>query len=425
MSGHDWRYWILLSRVRGLGDVGIRTVLQHFGSPEALFNADSHEIAAAGIPPKISTQIQTLEQNDGASVERELSEIEKFGARLVTFLDIEYPVLLKEIHNPPPALYVKGTIQPRDSLALSIVGSRRAGEEGLILARRMARALADRGLTIVSGLALGVDCAAHQGALLSEGGRTLAVLGNGLCQGPPRSNQSVADEVEKHGAILSEFPMMFPASKSTFPRRNRIIAGLSLGTLVIHAPERSGALITARYAREQGREVFAAPGRPTDLLSAGCNRLIADGAHMATSSDDVMNVLEDLVSRWRSRSEVSIPRLVEKRKTPPQAKPAPPPPRESTSGTAANLSENDSGGEADLPVRHPAQPNAARSATPRQKQPEQTLDERIIARLDAPTQADELAREFELTPSQLAVKLLQLEMAGRIQRLPGNRFVVV
>ncbi len=284
-----------------------------------------------------------------------------------------------------------------------MVGSRRATEEGCILARKLARGLAERGFTIVSGLAVGIDGAAHQGALAAEGGRTLAVLGNGLSLGPPAANRGLAEDVSRRGAVLSEFPMRMPASRSTFPRRNRIISGMTLGTVVVYAPEKSGALITARYAREQGREVFAMPGRPSDLLSAGCNQLIRDGAHMATCADDVINVLEDLVARWRSRAEIAVPRP--KPKPPEAPPPAPPPaaaPRESASAPVASRAEES-----------PALPP-----------PAGTVEERIVALLAAPVHVDDLARSLDLSPSQLATPLLKLELARRIQRLPGGRYVV-
>ncbi|MBE7560044.1 DNA-protecting protein DprA [bacterium] len=374
--------------------MGIRRLLAHVGSAENVFNAGPRELAEAGVPPEVSAQIQGAVARHGESVDEELAEIARLSVRLITFLDLEYPVLLKEIHNPPPLVYARGGLEPRDTLAVAMVGSRRATEDGCLLARRLARGLAERGFTIVSGLAVGIDGACHQGALQAEGGRTLGVLGNGLALGPPAANRMLGDEVVRRGAVLSEFPMRMPASRGSFPRRNRIISGMTLGTVVIQAPEKSGALITARYAREQGREVFAVPGRPTDVLSAGCNQLIRDGAHMATSADDVINVLEDLVARWRSRSEIAVPHPLPKPAPEPKAVPTPPPQQVRQ--------------EFSLPSPPPAD----------------SLEGRILALASEPVHVDDLARTLALSPPQLAVHLLQLEMARRIQRLPGGRYVV-
>jgi DNA processing protein len=387
MSSSDWRYWIQISQVKGLGEVGFGKLLHHFGSPETLFTAEPEEFVEAGIAPKLSARIQACFDQQSPEVEEELRLIEQQGARLITYFDLDYPVLLKDIHSPPPFIYIKGALEPRDTLAVSIVGSRRATREGRELARQLARGLADHGLTIISGLAIGIDGSAHEGALQAEGGRTIGVLGNGLCQGPPSANRQLSEQFDGQGAVISEFPMNFPASRTTFPKRNRIISGMSLGTIVINAPKRSGALITARFAREQGREVFAAPGRPGDVVNEGCNNLLRDGAHMAASVEDIMDVLADLISRWRTKSDVRAPQ------------PAPPP----ELPLLASIPKEDK-----PPPPPPPEPGS--------------LEEKVLALMQTAIHVDEISRQLEIPPSTMATTLLKLEMAGCIQRLPGNRY---
>ncbi|MEX2559999.1 MAG: DNA-processing protein DprA, partial [Pirellulales bacterium] len=208
--------------------------------------------------------------------------------------DGEYPRLLREIHDPPAVLYVKGRIAPADALAVAIVGSRHGTHYGIAQAERLASSLAHAGLTIVSGLARGIDAAAHRGAL-AAGGRTLAVLGSGILNVYPPEHQPLAVEVINSGALISEMPVHSAPSSASFPQRNRLISGLSLGVIVVEASDRSGALITARHAMEQGREVFAVPGRVDSRLSHGCHRLIRDGAKLVETADDVLEELGPLV----------------------------------------------------------------------------------------------------------------------------------
>jgi DNA processing protein len=226
------------------------------------------------------------------------ARVKEAGVGVIVWGDPDYPVRLQEIASAPPVLYVRGTLEREDEAAIAIVGARYATAYGEDIARELAAALASRGLTIVSGLARGIDAAAHRGAI-AGGGRTLAVLGSGLDQIYPPEHAGLADEVAAHGAVLSEFPLGTPPLRLHFPRRNRIISGLSLGVIVVEAGVGSGALITAHHALEQGRDVFAVPGRVHARYSEGCNRLIKAGAKLVESWEDV---LSELVPQLRQRA---------------------------------------------------------------------------------------------------------------------------
>ncbi|MFH1245230.1 MAG: DNA-processing protein DprA [Candidatus Omnitrophota bacterium] len=216
-------------------------------------------------------------------------------ARTISFQDADYPKNLKFIYHPPALLYIKGSILPDDSIALAIVGSRRATYYGLHNAEKLAFELASRGIVIVSGLARGIDSAAHRGAL-KAGGRTIAVLGSGLNRIYPAENAGLAEQISHHGAVISEFSPDSPPLRHNFPRRNRIISGLSLGVIVVEAAKRSGALLTANFALEQGREVFAFPGNIDSWTSCGTHGLIKQGAKLVESTEDIIEELEPLKS---------------------------------------------------------------------------------------------------------------------------------
>ncbi|NIA03581.1 MAG: DNA-protecting protein DprA, partial [Nitrospirae bacterium] len=214
---------------------------------------------------------------------------------MLTVLDEGYPVLLRQIENPSTVLYVRGEVRIDTTRTLAIVGTRRSSRYGRMIANKLAQDLARLGLSIVSGLAIGIDTASHKGAL--ENGRTIAVLGSGLAHIYPSSNTRLASQIcEQGGSLVSEYPLTTPPSKWTFPQRNRIISGLSRGVIVVEAPQRSGALITARLAMEQGREVFAVPGNATSTASAGTNALIKDGAKLVTCVEDVVSEFPDLAT---------------------------------------------------------------------------------------------------------------------------------
>jgi len=232
--------------------------------------------------------------------------------------DEGYPTNLKYIYDPPPALYIKGNIIPQDNIAIAIVGSRQASYYGLKNAQELAFELAAKGITIISGLARGVDSAAHRGAL-KAGGRTIAVLGSGLNMIYPVENKGLAEEISQNGAVISEFSQDTPPHRQNFPRRNRIISGLSLGVLVVEAAKRSGALITVGFALEQGREVFALPGKIDSFTSQGTHDLIKQGAKLVESTEDIIEELEPLrscqINQARSESKTKIePNLPEEEK---------------------------------------------------------------------------------------------------------------
>jgi DNA processing protein len=226
----------------------------------------------------------------------EVRRAEEQGVRILTVLDSEYPAVLKEIHSPPLALYVRGALESRDRHAVAVVGTRHPTHYGMETAGKLAFLLAQAGYTVVSGLALGIDTAAHEGALKAKG-RTLAVIGGGMEKLYPPSNAKLADAIAGSGAVLSEYPMARSPDKTTFPVRNRIVSGLSLGVLVIEAGRTSGALQTANQALEQGRAVFAVPGRIDSPASWGTHELIKNGARLVTGLEDILSEFEDLVAR--------------------------------------------------------------------------------------------------------------------------------
>jgi DNA processing protein len=227
-------------------------------------------------------------------VEEEIELCRREGIEILTESDPRYPRMLREIPDPPGVLFVRGALKPADTLAVGIVGTRHATQYGLRQAERLAGSLARAGLTIISGLARGIDAAAHRGAL-AAGGRTLAALASGVMNIYPPEHDKLAAEVAACGALLSEQPARAAPLGGTFPQRNRLISGLSLGVIVVEAPQRSGALITARHAMEQGREVFALPGNVDSRCSGGCHRLIRDGAKLIETADDVLEELGPLV----------------------------------------------------------------------------------------------------------------------------------
>jgi len=236
------------------------------------------------------------------SLNEELEAIEKLGVNIITVDDEQYPENLKHIYDPPKVLYVKGGFKPEDCFNIAIVGTRRASLYGQQNAERFAAELAERGFTITSGLARGIDTLAHKGAI-KRGGRTIAVLGCGIDIAYPPENKKLMEEIEKKGAIISEFPIGTPPLKYNFPIRNRIISGLSMGVLVIEAPEKSGALITVSYALEQGREVFSLPGRIDTPTSKGTLGLIKDGAKLVQTIDDILEELQSLPEKERKEHE--------------------------------------------------------------------------------------------------------------------------
>jgi len=305
MERADWAAWLALRRVPGVGNVVYRELLCRFSSPREALRASVAELRAAGVADGVAEQIAGFDE--WAAVDGELAALTKLGARLVTRTDPEYPERLAQIHDPPPFLYVHGGFASEDRLAVAIVGARSASRYGRDVARTLARDLAGCGLSVVSGLARGVDAQAHEAAL-EAGGRTIAVLGSGLDVIYPREHRALAERMAEHGAVVSEFALGSEPLAHNFPHRNRVISGLSLGTIVVEAGEKSGSLITARCALEQGREVFAVPGPITARSSRGPHGLIKDGAKLVENIDDVLSEVAPAVLH-AARPEADVAQL--------------------------------------------------------------------------------------------------------------------
>ncbi|WP_018412456.1 DNA-processing protein DprA [Methyloversatilis thermotolerans] len=280
--------WLQLTLTRGVGLDAQRRLLSVFGLPERILAASGAALKAA-VGERIAHALATFDRHE--LVARTLDWAQQPGNHIVTLADASYPPTLLEIADPPSLLYVKGRLDLLDRRALAIVGARNATAQGVVNARQFARELACGGLTIVSGLALGCDAAAHEGAL--DGiGSTIAVIGTGADRIYPPRNQELARRIAELGAIVTEFPLGTPALRENFPRRNRIISGLARGVLVVEAAARSGTLITARLAGEQGREVFAIPGSIHSPLSKGCHQLIRQGAKLVDDARDILSELQ-------------------------------------------------------------------------------------------------------------------------------------
>ncbi|MBN2580427.1 MAG: DNA-processing protein DprA [Pirellulales bacterium] len=279
--------------IDGVGPRTRKKLLERFGSPRAVFEAAPSELREVErVGPKLVDKIRRAPEEIPA--EAEITLCREQGVEILTECHPAYPRSLREIPDPPGLLFVRGTLLPADALAIGIVGTRHASPYGLRQADRLAQSLTRAGLTIVSGLARGIDAAAHRGTL-SAGGRTIAVLGSGVLNVYPPEHQKLADEIASRGAVISEMPPRSQPLAGVFPQRNRLISGLSLGVIVVEAADRSGALITARHAMEQGREVFAVPGSVENRTSRGCHRLIRDGVTLVESADDVLEQLGPLV----------------------------------------------------------------------------------------------------------------------------------
>ncbi|MDX1946701.1 MAG: DNA-processing protein DprA [Pirellulaceae bacterium] len=359
---------VLLSLIPGVGPRTRKSLLAHFGSAQAVLAAAASDLREVpGIGTKLSRAIVTGRQELDASAE--LADCAANGVALLAESAEGYPARLREIPDPPGVLFLRGGLIPSDGIAVAIVGTRHATQYGMAQAERLAFGLAKAGYTIVSGLARGIDAAAHRGAL-QAGGRTIAVLGSGVLNIYPPEHVDLATEISTQGAVLGENPPRSPPLSGAFPQRNRIITGLSLGTIVVEASDRSGALISARHAMEQGREVFAVPGRVDSRTSRGCHRLIRDGAKLVETVEDVLEELGPLA-------------------TPTAAPHAP-----------------------DREIRHPAelQLNA----------PEQAV---LAAIGDDPTAIDEIVVASGLSVPNVLSTLSVLEMRRLVRRVGGSRVI--
>jgi DNA processing protein len=281
-------YWVGFNKVLGIGPARLRALLDFFGGIQEAWHADAASLTDVGLDRRsISNLLMARKSMDLAG---ELDRLEQAGVHVLTWDSEDYPINLRNIYDPPPVIYVKGELLPEDDWAVAMVGTRHATVYGKEAARHLATGLAQNGVTVVSGLAAGIDAVAHQAAL-EAGGRTLAVLGSGVDVIYPEQNRRLAEQLVQQGALISEYPLGTKPERTNFPPRNRLISGLSLGTVVVEAGARSGALITADFATEQGRDVFAVPGSIFQRSCEGANRLIRDGAKPVLVVEDVLEEL--------------------------------------------------------------------------------------------------------------------------------------
>lgn len=297
-------YWIGFNKARGIGPARLRALLDAFGDIEAAWRAPAEALRDVGLDRR---SVQNLVELRGRlDLEAELARVRKAGVDVLTWDDPRYPARLKAISDPPPALYLRGDLQPADDFGVAVVGTRGLSNYGREAARAIAAGLAEAGVTVISGLARGIDAVAHRAAL-DAGGRTLAVLGCGVDVIYPWENRHLAADVIHCGALLSEYALGVQPEASNFPPRNRIVSGLSRGVLVVEAGEQSGALITARFAAEQGRDVFAVPGSIFARNSAGSHRLIRDGATPVTCANDILEALNLERVEERVQAQLAFP----------------------------------------------------------------------------------------------------------------------
>src|SRR5262245_46076382 len=372
----DLADWIALNMIRGIGPRTANQLLDRFTSPAQVFAASRSALEKEGLKLETIQELHDSEILEKAN--QEIERLEALKAQVITLEDEAYPALLREIYDPPIALYVRGDlVRASRQPCLAVVGSRRCSTYGMNAAQSLARDLAANGLTIVSGLARGIDAAGHRGAI-EAGGKTIAVVGTGLETTYPREHKKLEQEVTLAGAVISEFPLGTPPLPQNFPYRNRVLSGLCFGVMVVEAAEHSGSLITARLAYEQGREVFAVPGNITSQTSFGPNFLIKDGAK--------------LVQQWRDVVE-ELPREVRERI---------------------------------LGVDRPKGDNAQSNVQPMFETVALSDDERKLLdmlTIDAPSHVDQLLISSGMNSSDLMTALLGLQMKDRIRELPGKSYI--
>ncbi len=298
------RYYLGFNLVPGVGPARLARLIAHCGSVEAAWRADALDLAMAGLDSRSSAAL--LAARPQIDLDAELERAARAGATLLSIADPAYPRLLREAPGAPPLIYVRGSLGPADDWAVAVVGTRAPSSYGREAAHRLSHDLARRGATVVSGMALGVDSVAHAAAL-EAGGRTVAVLGSGVDLPYPERNRGLAERIVAQGALVSDYPLGTRPVAMNFPPRNRLISGLSLGTLVVEAGERSGALITVEFALEQGREVFAVPGHIFSQQSAGTHRLLRDGATLVTGADDILESLNMTAAAVQHEARAELP----------------------------------------------------------------------------------------------------------------------
>jgi DNA processing protein len=305
-SMDEIKYWVALNMVLGVGKTLFHRLIREFGSPEQVFRVSRKDLMRVeGIGDKTATEIANFSIE--AKVDRELRLLEKVQARILTLVNPEYPELLRQIFDPPPLLYCQGKPLDSYSIPVAVVGTRAATSYGKMVTESLCAGLAERGVTIISGMARGIDTLAHRSALQS-GRETVAVFGCGLSHTYPPENRSLRDKIQQSGTVVSEFPISVGPERNNFPARNRVISGLSYGVIVVEAGEKSGALITAQFALEQGRDVFAVPGSILSPKSCSPNRLIKAGAKLVDGPESVLEelpqVVQSLITRKHEQSRV-------------------------------------------------------------------------------------------------------------------------
>jgi DNA processing protein len=362
----DFARWIAFGRVKGLGCVTFKKLAAHFASPTEAFSASAAELERIeGLDSDVIASLAAF--SDWSEVKEEVRRIKQAGVTLVPFTDPRYPARLRAIADPPPVLYLKGNLCPADDKCVAVVGSRSASEYGCRVARDLCGGLAALGFTIVSGMARGIDGTAHEAAL-AAGGRTIAVLGSGVDRAYPPEHENLYHRISEQGAVISEFPLGMKPIAFNFPARNRVIAGLSLGVVVVEATEKSGSLITAAFAAEQGREVFAVPGEVGSSRSRGAHQLIRQGAKLVERVEDI---IEEIAPQLISSTGFTVrPQRV-----------LPP----SMSGEARQVFE-------------------------------------LLA--ERPLHIDDIIQTSGVSSAKAAEILLELELQGLLKQLPGKRYIV-
>jgi len=361
----EYAPWLALARVKGLGCARFKRVAEHFSDPTQVFYVSEGELT--GVPGLDKSAIEGLRNfSEWDEVRKELRRAVEFGSRILPFNASNYPARLRLIPDPPPFVYVKGEVREEDEKAVAVVGSRSASDYGIRITRELCQGLASLGFTVVSGMARGIDGEAHD-ATLEAGGRTIAVLGSGVDVAYPPEHEGLYQRICRQGAVLSELPLGTPPFSYNFPSRNRLISGLSLGVVVVEATEKSGSLITAGLALEQGREVFAVPGEAGASRSRGTHRLIRQGAKLVEGVEDIVEeIAPQLLARYGDRQKSPQPSLP----------------------------------------------------------PDMSLEARKVFELVLvqPLQIDEVIQRSGFSPAKVLEILLELEIKGLLKQLPGKRF---
>jgi DNA processing protein len=395
---NEQEYWLALMRAPGLGPVKFMQLVKHFGNPREVFEADQAEWEALNLTEEL---INYLIAPDWKAVEKDQQWLEQPGNYLLIINDPDYPAQLRAIDSPPPILFVCGDCALLSSKQLAIVGTRRPSREGEQTANEFAEYLSHQGITITSGMALGIDGASHWGALAGSG-KTIAVAGTGLSRVYPAKHRQLAHQIVQTGAIVSELPPDTPVRSYHFPIRSRIVSGLSLGTLVVEAPVKSGALYTARHAQKQGREVFAIPGSIHNPLTKGCHLLIKEGAKLVETAVDILEELQNS-HIYTVQTQIIMP--------------AAPTTAEKTSATITTL-------DLEPPITPTLTAHSEPVPAPKGGTPD--LNDNYARLLEylalGPTSIDDLVEHSQLTASEISSMLLILELDGQVTVQVGGLY---